>query len=205
MSQALLTTKLRAPRVRPNLVARPRLRDVLAAGEGSALTLVSAPAGFGKTTLLGEWSSDHSEGGERSVAWLSLDETDNDPVRFLTYLVSALRTVEEGIGEGVLASLRSPQPPPIKAAVGALVNELAELPREITVVLDDYHLISSEPIHDATSFLLEHLSENAHLVVSGRIDPPLPLSKLRARNQMTEIGQPTCASPLRRRPPSWAT
>jgi LuxR family transcriptional regulator, maltose regulon positive regulatory protein len=187
VSQALLTTKLRAPRVRPNLVARPRLRDVLAAGEGSALTLVSAPAGFGKTTLLGEWSSDHSEGGERSVAWLSLDETDNDPVRFLTYLVSALRTVEEGIGEGVLASLRSPQPPPIKAAVGALVNELAELPREITVVLDDYHLISSEPVHDATSFLLEHLSENAHLVVSGRMDPPLPLSKLRARNQMTEI------------------
>jgi len=173
--------------VRPNLVARPRLRDVLAAGEGSALTLVSAPAGFGKTTLLGEWFSDHSEGGERSVAWLSLDETDNDPVRFLTYLVSALRTVEEGIGEGVLASLRSPQPPPIKAAVGALVNELAELPREITVVLDDYHLISSEPVHDATSFLLEHLSENAHLVVSGRMDPPLLLSKLRARNQMTEI------------------
>jgi LuxR family maltose regulon positive regulatory protein len=187
VSQALLTTKLRAPRVRPNLVARPRLRDVLAAGEGSALTLVSAPAGFGKTTLLGEWFSDHSEGGERSVAWLSLDEKDNDPVRFLTYLVSALRTVEEGIGEGVLASLRSPQPPPIKAAVGALVNELAELPREITVVLDDYHLISSEPVHDATSFLLEHLSENAHLVVSGRMDPPLPLSKLRARNQMTEI------------------
>jgi LuxR family transcriptional regulator, maltose regulon positive regulatory protein len=187
VSQALLTTKLRAPRARPNLVARPRLRDVLAAGEGSALTLVSAPAGFGKTTLLGEWSEDHSEGGERSVAWLSLDETDNDPVRFLTYLVSALRTVEEGIGEGVLASLRSPQPAPIKAAVGALVNELAELPREITVVLDDYHLISSEPVHDATSFLLEHLSENAHLVVSGRMDPPLPLSKLRARNQMTEI------------------
>ena len=111
MSQALLTTKLRAPRVRPNLVARPRLRDVLAAGEGSALTLVSAPAGFGKTTLLGEWSEDRSEGGERPVAWLSLDETDNDPVRFLTYLVSARRTVEEGIGEGVLASLRSPQPP----------------------------------------------------------------------------------------------
>jgi LuxR family maltose regulon positive regulatory protein len=108
-------------------------------------------------------------------------------VRFLTYLVSARRTVEEGIGEGVLASLRSPQPPPIKAAVGALVNELAELPREITVVLDDYHLISSEPVHDATSFLLEHLSENAHLVVSGRMDPPLPLSRLRARNQMTEI------------------
>jgi LuxR family transcriptional regulator, maltose regulon positive regulatory protein len=121
------------------------------------------------------------------VAWLSLDEADNDPVRFLAYLVSALRTVEEGIGEGVLASLRSPQPPPIKAAVSTLVNELAELPREITVVLDDYHLISSEPVHDATSFLLEHLSENAHLVVSGRMDPPLPLSRLRARHQMTEI------------------
>jgi LuxR family transcriptional regulator, maltose regulon positive regulatory protein len=110
VTQALVTTKLRAPRTRPILVARRR--DALAAGEGRSLTLVSAPAGFSKTTLLGEWSEDRSEGGGRSVAWLSLDETDNDPARFLSYLVSALRTVEEGIGEGYLPRCvrRSPRP-----------------------------------------------------------------------------------------------
>ncbi len=187
MSQALLTTKLRAPRVRPNLVARPRLRDVLAAGgEGRALTLVSAPAGFGKTTLLAEWLDERS-GDERFVAWVSLDESDNDPARFLSYLVGALQNVEEGIGKGVLASLRSPQPPPVEAMVGVLVNELARLEHEITVVLDDYHLIASEPVHEAVSFLLEHMPQNVHLVVSSRTDPPLPLARLRARDQMTEI------------------
>jgi LuxR family maltose regulon positive regulatory protein len=186
LPQALLTTKLRTPRTRPNLVERPRLRDALAAGEGRALTLVSAPAGFGKTTLLAEWLDDGS-GGERSAAWVSLDGSDNDMARFLTYLVKALQTVEEGIGEGVLASLRSPRSPPVEAVVGTLVNELAEVSREVTIVFDDYHLIDSEPVHETVSFLIDHLPENVHLVVSGRTDPPLPLPKLRARDQMTEI------------------
>ncbi len=186
MPHALLTTKLRAPRTRPNLVARLRLREALAAGAGRTLTLVSAPAGFGKTTLLTEWSEDRS-GGERSVAWVSLDESDNDPARFLAYLVGALRVTEEGIGEGVLASLRSPESPPIEAVVGALVNELAGVEQEITVVLDDYHLIASEPVHEAVSFLIEHMPENVRLVVASRTDPPLTLPKLRARDQMTEI------------------
>jgi ATP/maltotriose-dependent transcriptional regulator MalT len=185
--QALVTTKLRAPRVRPTLVARPRLHAALAAGEEHRLTLVSAPAGFGKTTLLGEWAEDRKEGSERSVAWLSLDETDNDLARFLSYLVSALQAFEEDIGQGVLASLRSPESPPLEAAVGALVNELASVEQEISIVLDDYHLITSKRVHEATSFLIEHLPENVHLVVSGRTDPPLPLAKLRARDQMTEL------------------
>ena len=144
MPQALLTTKLHTPRTRPNLVERPRLREVLAAGEERALTLVSAPAGFGKTTLLGEWAKSRSAQG-RSVAWVSLDETDNDPARFLTYLVGALQTFEEGIGEGVLASLRSPEMPPVEAVVASLINELADLSREIVIVFDDYHLIDSDP------------------------------------------------------------
>jgi LuxR family maltose regulon positive regulatory protein len=186
LPQALLTTKLCAPRTRPNLVARSRLRDALAAGEGRALTLVSAPAGFGKTTLLSEWLEDRSV-DESSVAWVSVDESDNDPARFLTYLITALQNVEEGIGEGVLASLRSPEPPPVEAVVGALINELADLSREITIVFDDYHLIASEPVHEAVSFLLEHLPENVHLVVASRTDPPFSLPKLRARDQMTEI------------------
>jgi LuxR family maltose regulon positive regulatory protein len=118
LPQALVTTKLRAPRTRPNLVDRPRLREVLARNEVCPLTLVSAPAGFGKTTLLGDWSEQLSRDG-KSVAWVSLDLSDNDPARFLTYLVGALQEIEEGIGEGVLASLRSPQMPPIEALMGS--------------------------------------------------------------------------------------
>jgi LuxR family transcriptional regulator, maltose regulon positive regulatory protein len=186
LPQALVTTKLRAPRTRPNLVDRPRLREVLARNEVCPLTLVSAPAGFGKTTLLGDWSEQLSRDG-KSVAWVSLDLSDNDPARFLTYLVGALQEIEEGIGEGVLASLRSPQMPPIEALMGVLVNELAEVAHEITVILDDYHLIDSDPIHEAVSFLLEHLPENARLVISSRADPPLPLARLRVRDQMTEV------------------
>ena len=186
MPQALVTTKLRVPRTRPNLVARPRLRDALATGEERPLTLVSAPAGFGKTTLLAEWLDDRS-GDERFIAWVSLGEADNDPTRFLTYLITALQNVEEGIGEGVLASPRSPQPPPVEAVVGALINELADLSRAITVVLDDYHLIASDTVHEAVSFLIERMPEHVHLVVSGRTDPPLPLARLRARGQLTEI------------------
>jgi LuxR family maltose regulon positive regulatory protein len=106
----LVTTKLRVPRTRPNLVERPRLHETLDRGEERKLTLVSAPAGFGKTTLLSKWLEARAAGG-RSVAWVSLDKSDNDPARFLTYLITALQNVEEGIGEGVLASLRSPQPP----------------------------------------------------------------------------------------------
>jgi LuxR family transcriptional regulator, maltose regulon positive regulatory protein len=186
LTQALVTTKVRAPRTRPNLVTRPRLREAIARNEVCPLTLLSAPAGFGKTTLLAEWSEDRSDGGG-PVAWISLEGSDNDPARFLTYLVGALREVEEGIGEGVLASLRSPGMPPIEALMGGLVNDLAEVAHEITVVLDDYHLIDSERVHEAVSFLLEHLPENVRLVVSGRTDPPLPLTRLRARGQMTEI------------------
>ena len=109
MPDALVTTKVRVPRTRTELVPRPRLREALVRSEGRRLTLVSAPAGFGKTTLLTEWLEDHS-GGERSAVWVSLDEPDSEPARFLTYLVGALRTAAEGIGEGVVASLRSPEP-----------------------------------------------------------------------------------------------
>jgi LuxR family transcriptional regulator, maltose regulon positive regulatory protein len=187
MPDALVTTKVRVPRTRTELVPRPRLREALVRYEGRRLTLVSAPAGFGKTTLLSEWLEDRSGDGG-SIAWLSLEEADNDPARFLAYLVRALRSdLGEGIGEGVLASLRLPEFPPVEAVVGVLINELADVRDEVTIVLDDYHVIHSGPVHEATSFLLEHLPENVHLVISSRADPPLPLSKFRARNQMTEI------------------
>jgi LuxR family transcriptional regulator, maltose regulon positive regulatory protein len=122
------------------------------------------------------------------VAWVSLDEGDNDPARSLSYLAAALNTVEEGIGEGVLAALRSPEPPRIEALAGALINEMAVLPGELDLIFDDYHLIDSESVHRIVSFLLEHLPEGAHLILSSRIDPPLPLSRLRARHQIAEIG-----------------
>src|SRR5829696_666431 len=187
MPDALVTTKVRVPRTRPELVPRPRLREALVRNEGRRLTLGSAPAGFGKTTLLSEWLEDRSADG-LPIAWLSLEEADNDLARFLAYLVSALRSaLGEGIGEGVLASLRLPEFPPVEAVVGVLINELADVRDEVTIVLDDYHVIRSGPIHEATSFLLEHLPENVHLVISSRADPPLPLAKLRARDQVTEI------------------
>jgi LuxR family transcriptional regulator, maltose regulon positive regulatory protein len=182
---ALITTKLRPPRTRPNLVARPRLRETLDRSEGCTLTLISAPAGFGKTTLLAEWLEERSE--EEAVAWVSLDGSDNDPARFLAYLVGALREVESGIGEAIMASLDSPEPPPVEAVVGLLVNELAELGRDVAIILDDYHVVDSEGVHEAVSLLLERLPENAHLAIASRTDPPLPLSRLRARGQMTEL------------------
>src|SRR5829696_5273373 len=187
LSDLLVSTKLRPSQARPKLVARPRLTASLERDVGRKLTLISAPAGFGKTTLLVEWLRERA-GGEVSVAWVSLDEGDNDPARFLSYLVAALRrTVGERFGEGILAALRSPGPPRMEAVLGAFVNELADLPGEVAVVLDDYHVIDSESVHRIVSFLLERLPENVHIVISGRVDPPLPLARLRTRGQMSEL------------------
>src|SRR5215216_236956 len=184
-SDTLVSTKLRPSQARPNLVARPRLIAKLEREVGRKLTLLTAPAGFGKTTLLGEWVAGRSD--ERSIAWVSVDEADNDPARFLSYLVAALRTIEDGFGEGILSSLRAPGSLPVEASTGALINELADIPANLAIVLDDYHLIDSDQVHGIVSFLLERLPSNVHLVIASRIDPPLPLARLRARGQITEI------------------
>jgi LuxR family transcriptional regulator, maltose regulon positive regulatory protein len=185
----LVSTKLRPSQARPKLVARPRLAERLDPEAGRRLTLVSAPAGFGKTTLVGKWAKERADKG-RPVAWLSVDEDDNDPARFLAYLVAAIGrgTGEEGFGEGVLAALRSPEPPRIEALTGALVNEVAGLPGGLDLVLDDYYAIDSEGVHRIVTILLEHLPEGAHLIISSRVDPPLPLARLRARGQMVRLG-----------------
>ncbi len=183
----LLSTKLHPSQAHPKLVARPRLVENLIGDSGRRLTLLSAPAGFGKTTLLNEWIRSRTGDGH-SVAWVSLDEGDNDPVRFLSYLVAALQgTGEEEFGEGVLAALRSPEPPRMEAVLGTLINELVDLPGKVAIILDDYHAIDSESVHRIVSFLLEHLPGSVHLVISSRVDPPLPLARLRARRQMTEL------------------
>ena len=189
----ILTTKLYTPPVRPELVSRPRLIERLNActGSGHKLTLISAPAGFGKTTLLSEWVAACGPGAR--VAWVSLDERDNDPTRFWTYFITALQTVMAGIGEGALSAFQAPQPPPIEPLITALINEAAAVcqadrkSRAYLVVLDDYHLIVAQAIHSALAFLLDHLPGNLHLVISTRADPPLPIAQLRGRGQLTEL------------------
>src|SRR5436305_8216137 len=186
MPTPILATKLYLPRLRPNVVIRPRLIERLNQGLHRKLTLIAAPAGFGKTTLVSAWV----EGIERPrarTAWLSLDEGDNDPARFLAYLVAALQTIAATIGEGVLGVLQSPQPPPPEAIFTALLNEITTLPDHFVLVLDDYHLIDAKAVDTALSYLVEHLPPQMHLVIATREDPQLPLARLRARSHLTEV------------------
>jgi LuxR family transcriptional regulator, maltose regulon positive regulatory protein len=172
MSTTVLATKLYIPPPRPKIVLRPRLIERLNEGlsSGRKLTLISASAGFGKTTLVSEWVAVC----ERPVAWLSLDEGDNDPTHFLTYFVTALQTITKNIGAGVLGVLQSPQPPPIESILTTLLNEIATVPDNFILVLDDYHVIDSKPVDNALTFLLEHLPPQMHLVIASREDPHLP-------------------------------
>ena len=166
-------------------MARPRLTEKLLSGMNcpGSFTLLSGPAGFGKTTLLSEFVAQI----RRPAAWLSLDEGDNDPSRFWMYLITACQTVQDEAGESALALLRTPQPLPVEAVPAILINDLAGLDRDLVLVLDDYHAIQNETIHAAVSFLLEHLPANLHIVVSTRVDPPWPLARFRARNRLVEV------------------
>lgn len=217
MTNFLLKTKLYIPLIQSNLVTRPRLIQHLHHGLqlGHKLTLISAPAGFGKTTLVSSWINDfrlviddlrldatpetpianpQSVLSEvevstiaNHVAWLSLDEGDNDLTRFLAYFIAALQTMAPQVGKEVLGMLQSPQPPPPAAILTALLNDITTIPERVVLVLDDYHLVDAPAVDQALTFLLEHLPPTMHLVITTREDPNLPLARLRARNQLTEL------------------
>lgn len=179
----LLRTKLFIPRPRSNLVSRLRLIERLNTGLDKKLTLIAAPVGFGKTTLLSEWIPQ----SPRCVTWLSLDESDNDPTQFWIYLISSLQELRPDLGASALALLQSPQAPPTASILTSLINDLIAFPDTFVAVLDDYHLINIQPIHAALTFLIDHQPANMHLVITTRVDPPLPLARLRARDELTEL------------------
>ncbi len=179
----ILRTKLYIPPVRAELVARQRLVDHLMAGLDRKLTLISAPAGFGKTTLLSDWI----RSSQSPVAWISLDKGDNDPARFLAYFVAALQSIEREIGADLLGALQSPQPPPLQALLTGLINDITALPSPVIVILDDFQFISADQVHDALIFIIENQPSQLHLIISTRVDPPWPLARLRARGEMSEL------------------
>ena len=182
----LLATKLNVPGLRPDLVPRPRLAQRLDEGRGRGPVLACAPAGYGKTVLLAEWV----RRGRHPVAWLSLDAGDNDPARFWRHTVAALDRVRPGISDRMGPLLGPPPPPSFEPLVTALINEAAGQPdadEALLLVLDDYHLISSQPVHESLGFLLEHRPPGLHLALTSRSDPPLALARLRARGQLTEL------------------
>jgi LuxR family maltose regulon positive regulatory protein len=188
-SPQILETKLYRPNGRRQTVARTRLLSALDRGAEGRLTLLSAPAGFGKSTLLGEWLADVSsrDDGSYETAWLSLDSSDNDPASFWTYVVSALRTVLPDVGGDALASIASPGAPSPQSFLTGLLNELAGTTHEIILVIDDYHLIEERHVHEGVSFLIDNAPPNFQLVLASRSDPPLPLARLRARGDLVEV------------------
>ena len=181
----VLATKLHAPTRRRELVARPSLLRRLRAAPLAKVTLVCAPAGWGKSTLLSEWRADARE--QRPFAWVSLDQADNDPLRFWTYVIEALRTLEPEVGAGPLAMLRTPGISVVEVVLPELINTAQRFARPVVLVLDDYHLVTNPEIHEAMTALLEHLPTTLHLVLATRSDPALPLPRLRVRDELVEI------------------
>ena len=186
METPLLATKLNIPPVRPQIVPRPRLIEKLKEGLSYNLVLISAPAGFGKTTLVSEWI--RLSQPQIQAPWVSLDEADNDPVRFWDYFIAALKMHWPATNESTSAMLHSPQPYPSESILTALINDLTTVSDDFAVVLDDYHLIKNEAIHAGMTFLLEHMPPKMHLIIATRVDPELPLSRFRGRGTMLEIG-----------------
>ena len=192
MPDDLLQTKLHVPRLRPFLVPRPHLIKALNQGLAGKLTLISAPAGFGKTTLVSSWIDTlQTENATLSplstqIAWLSLDKNDHVPARFLSYIIAALQRVDPHIGVSARSMLQA-SPLPVPTLLTALLNDIAARPDPLVLVLDDYHVIDAQPIDEALAFLLDHMPPQLHLVITTREDPNLPLARLRVRGQLTTV------------------
>src|SRR5262245_49531046 len=180
---SILVTKLYIPRLRASHVSRDRLLAILESGLDRKLILVAAAAGFGKTTLVADWANQHAD----DLSWLSLDEEDNDPVRFLSYLIAAIQTRRAQIGQELLAALQSPQPPAVDNALRSLINQLAASREHLILVIDDYHVIANQTVHAALAFLLEHLPTQVTIILLTRTDPALALARLRAQNDLLEL------------------
>jgi LuxR family maltose regulon positive regulatory protein len=180
---SLVATKLSVPPLQSHVVSRPRLLEKLDEIKNRKLVLVSAPAGFGKTTLLCDWINQ----SRISTAWISLDSGDNDHVHFLIYLIAALQNLDKNIGKTAVLMLQTPQHPPVETVMAAVVNDIASLSKDFILVLDDYHMITSGQVHHAVKFLLEYLPRNMHLVIASRSDPPLALARLRSLDQLIEL------------------
>jgi LuxR family maltose regulon positive regulatory protein len=176
-------TKLHVPTTRPGLVARPRLNRRLDRCLQHKLLLICAPAGFGKTTLLSQWSQQSA----RPVAWVSLDTTDNDPMHFWSYVVAALDKLEEAVGENVLPLIHTPRPEPVGYLIPALINSMVMIPDDFVLVLDDYYCIESDAIHEALAYLLDYAPPNMHVILATRTEPPLPLAQWRAGGHLVEL------------------
>lgn len=187
MNELVLPTKFYYPKIPPGYIGRPRLTAQLNGSLNGKLTLISAPAGFGKTTLLAGWVGQQKNDRESPIAWLSLDEKENDLIRFLTYLVTAVQKAAAPVGRSALTRLRSPQPVRVEAILTLLINDLIQLDGKLRVILDDYHLIRNPAIHTAVAFLLEYAPPQLHLVIASRSDPPLSLSRWRVRGELNEI------------------
>lgn len=181
----LLQTKLLIPGGHPLIIARAKLVRKLTAGLDNKLVLVTAPAGYGKTTLL----SRQLKSTDRPTAWVSLDERDNEPSRFWSYFIAALQTLNTALGNTAKGMLLASQPPPIENILTSLINDIAALEGEITLCLDDYHVITAAEINEGIIFLIDNLPERMHMVIAGRSEPPFPLPILRTRRQMTEIDE----------------
>jgi len=185
MDTPLLSTKLFVPPARPGLVPRPRLMERMESALSSPFTLVSAPAGFGKTTVLTQWVASKPS---RPVSWVQLDEGDNDPVRFWDYFIGALRKLRPSTGQMASAMLHAPQAYSIESVLAALINDIGEINDDFAIVLDDYHAIKAEPINNSVTFLLDHCPPKMHLMVATRVDPAIPLAHFRGKGAMVEVG-----------------